>query len=128
MPHLKSSCLRPFSCNKLIKCPQKKERKNSHSITNHDCCRTLFISGVCRSAQPSFTNMCFFKNELIILTFYCIGQTVKNNIWRNLTLSQYFRPVVKMDPKPRRTLQQNDFCCANFSFKRAAYCQFRRIK
>ena len=24
------------------------------------------------------------------------------NIWRNLTVSQYFRPVVKMSPKPRK--------------------------
>ena len=48
------------------------EEKNSHSITVRSCFwthLTLFISGVCKSAHPSFVNWCFLKNKPIILCF-----------------------------------------------------------
>ena len=37
--------------------------------------------------------------------FILIGQSVsEKNAWRTLTVSQYFRLVVKMGSKPRKTL------------------------
>ena len=59
------------------------------------------------------------------LNFIFIGLFVKKNIWRNLTVSQYFRPVVKMSPKPRKT-----FCYSNVTshFRGLLIVIFRRIK
>ena len=59
----------------------KYRRKNSHNITVRSCLRThltLFISGACRSAHPSFVNRCFLKNEPIILclTYFYFHRTV----------------------------------------------------
>ena len=59
----------------------KYRRKNSHSITVRSCLRThltLFISGACGPAHPSFVNLCFLKNEPIILclTYFYFQRTV----------------------------------------------------
>ena len=59
----------------------KYRRKNSRNITVRSCLRThltLFISGACRSAHPSFVNRCFLKNEPIILclTYFYFHRTV----------------------------------------------------
>ena len=57
------------------------KERTLHSITVCSCLRThltLFISGVCRSAHPSFVNRCFLKNEPIILclTYFYFHRTV----------------------------------------------------
>ena len=81
----------------------KYRRKNSHSIILRSCLRTQ----ACRSAYPSFVNQCFFKNEPIILclTYFCFHWTVSSKkYFEEFDKSQHFRPVVKMGPKPRKTL------------------------
>ena len=71
----------------------------------HQTQLNLLILCVCRSVQPSFISRCLLKNEPITLwlTFIFIGQYVGKKIWRNLTVSQYLRPVAKMGSKPRKT-------------------------
>ena len=68
---------------------------------------TLFISKVHRYAHPSFIIWCLLKNEpitLCLIDFHFRRAVCKEkNIWINLTVSQYFRPVVKMGPKPGKT-------------------------
>ena len=60
-----------------------------------------------RSARPSFISWCLLKNEPITLCFtdFYFHRTVckQKNIWRNLTVSQYLRPVVKVGPQPGKT-------------------------
>ena len=58
--------------------------------------------------DPSFVSRCLLKDEpitLCLIDFISTGQFVsKKNIRRNLTVSQYFRLVVKMSHKPGTTL------------------------
>ena len=72
-------------------------------------CRThlaLFIPEVRRSACPSFISQCLLKIEPITLCLTDINFHwaffYQENIWRNMALSQYFSPVVKIDPKPEK--------------------------
>ena len=73
VPYSKSSFynqLIKYSVSSITLTNDKYRRKNSHSITVCSCFRThltLFISGVCRPAHPSFVNWWFLKNEPIIL-------------------------------------------------------------
>ena len=115
----KSSCLRLIFWNQLFKNSvsgitlnnDKYGRKNSYSITVHSYFRTqltLLISGLCRSAHLSFTSRYLLKNQTITLrlaNFYFYKTVCRQkNIWRNLTVSHYFRPVAKIGPKQRKTL------------------------
>ena len=120
VPYSKSSCLRLFSAtNSLNKITLflvsfwPMINTEERTLIASPCVAvwthlTLFISGLCKSAHPSFIAGASLKtNQLLCawLTFIFIRQPVsKKNIWRNLTVSQYFRPVVKMGPKSRKTL------------------------
>ena len=96
--HSKSSYSRLSFCNQLIHYVSgitlgndKYRRRNSQGITMRSSCwshLTLIISGVCSSAWLTAW-----------ITVIFIGQFVSKI---NLTLSQCFRPVVKMGPQPRK--------------------------
>ena len=105
--HNSRKCSRLIFCNQLTKYSLfllslwamiKHRTKNSYSITVRSCCRahlTLFIS-----AHPFFISRCSLKtNQLHCarLTFFHRTVSKQKAIWRNLTVSQYFKPVVKMD-------------------------------
>ena len=65
---------------------------------------TVLISRICLSLK----SRCFLSNKPITLCltdlyFHGISFQQKT-IWRNLVASQYFRAVVKMVPKTRKTL------------------------
>ena len=107
VPYLKSSYLRPFFCNQLIKCFWY----HSHSITVHTCCRThltLLIWRLCRSAHPTFIRWCLVKNEPITLcltNFYFHSQSVSKKIdLEEFDGKSLLRPAAKMGPKPRKAL------------------------
>ena len=118
VPCSKSSCSRLIFSKQLIKysllnnhLQWYQRKKNSHSITVRSCCHThliLFILEVSRSAHLSSISRCLLKNESVTLclTEFYFQRTVckQKNIWRNLAVSQYFRPVFKMGAKPGRTL------------------------
>ena len=70
--------------------------KNFNSVTVRSCCRTHL------TAHPFFISQCLFQNETITLwltNFYF----KQKDFFINLTVSQYFRPVVKMGTKPGKT-------------------------
>ena len=77
--------------------------------------RTLIVSSfvavidlrVVQICTPRFIRPCLLKNETITLCLtdfdlLRIVCTQKKNISRNLMVSQYFRPFVKMGPKPKK--------------------------
>ena len=121
VPHSKISDPRLTFCNQLIKYSvslvslwamiNTQERTLKASLTVRSCCQLhfliLFLLGVCRSAHPSFISWYLLKNEPITLclTNFCFHRTVwmQKDIRKNLTVSQYFRPIVKMSPKPGTT-------------------------
>ena len=79
-------------------------------------------------AQLPFVNKNLKKlHYALCLTEFYFHRTVckQKNSWRNLTVSQYFRPVVKMGPKTGKTLVIGDCCGANFSLQRDAYYHFQ---
>ena len=105
VPHSERSYSRLIFFNQLIKYSvfgislsnYKYRRKNSHqSITVRSYCRshlTLFISQGCADLLDYCLTDCYFHRTVC----------KRKNIWRNLTISQYFRPVHKMGPKPGNT-------------------------
>ena len=116
----KSSFSRLIFCNQhvvyvsgITLSNDKYKRKNSHNMTVRNCCRThvnffKWVVGVSQICAPlSFISWYFFKSQPVILCLndFCYHRTVDNlkNIWRNLTIEQYFRAVLKMGPEPRKT-------------------------
>ena len=82
-------------------------------LSQHHCVQLLpnwlnpIHNGGAYICTPLFLNLCLLKSEpitLCLIDFNFYG-TVCNqkNICRNLTESQYFGSVVKMDPKQRKT-------------------------
>ena len=112
----------------------KYRRNNSHCITVRSCLRThltLFILGLCRSVHTSFVNGVPLKtNQLFCtwLTFILKGQSYVKSVWRNLNVSQYFRPVVKMGPKLRKTLVTATSAVLISHFRGLLIIIFRTIK
>ena len=127
MLHSKCSCFRLIFCNQLIKYSVYSVTLWAMINTEE---RTLIVSpclavveltqtysyrevvgwageGGCRSAHNSFISRCLLVNALITvwLTKFYFNRTVweQKNAWRNLTASQYFKPVVRIDLKPRKT-------------------------
>ena len=85
------------------------------TLTGSPCTTVLSNSlkpshiGVVQICAPlSFMSQCLVKNQPItVLDQLLLSQRslqAKKIIWWNLTVSQYFRPVAKMDSKPSKTL------------------------
>ena len=101
--------------------------KRTHSITVHNCYQTHLTLLI---LDPSFVGRCVLKDEPITLclTDFYFHRTVcqQKNIRRNLTVSQYFRLVIKMGLKPGTTLVIVKFL---ISYLRCLlFVIFRRIK
>ena len=65
--------------------------------------------------MQDFLSASYFEND----TYFTLNR-------RNLTVSQHFRPVVKMGPKPGKAslIVNRHLRLNNFSFQRDAYCHF----
>ena len=83
-------------------------RKKSHTITVCGWCRTdlaFFILGLHRSAHLFLSEaaVSWKTNQLNCVwlnLIFCGTVCDQKNIWRSLTITQHFRSILKIDPKP----------------------------
>ena len=107
VPYSKSSFSRLIFCNQQIKYSMFLVSLWAIINTKERTLTTSLCITVVELTPLSFISWCFLENQPITLclTDFYFHRTVckQKTIWRNLTVGQYFRALLKMGPKPGKT-------------------------